>query len=110
MIALNNLASLDGLTISNAKGSLLVEEVNRKNTDNNKGQALVMHGRQVKEKEEIKVQRKSKSCNAHEKSNQLRNRELSLWKDWSHEMRLSKMETRKRQRQSIKFRGQEEGS
>ena len=33
---------------------------------------------------------------------------LSLWKDWSHEIRLSKLETRKRQRQSIRFRGQED--
>ena len=50
-IALSNSITPNGLTSANVEGSLLTEEVNRKNTEKGKGSALVVRGRQkTKEK------------------------------------------------------------
>ena len=66
-IALSNLASFNGLTSANVVVSLVVKEVYRKNINKDKEEALVVHGRQGKEKRGKKVQSKSKSCNGRDK-------------------------------------------
>ncbi|MCO5580796.1 hypothetical protein L7F22_034667 [Adiantum nelumboides] len=61
--ALSNSVVPEGLTSANVEGSLLIEEVNRKNTDKGKGNsALVVRGRQqLKEKKGKKAQNRSRS-------------------------------------------------
>ena len=57
----------NGLTSANVEGSLLIEEVNRKNNHKGKVEALVVPGRQPKVKKEKRVQRKSKSCSGRDR-------------------------------------------
>ena len=68
--AISNSTSAEGLTSANVEGSLLTEEVNRKNNDKGKGSALVVHeGRSKKrEKKGKKDKARSKSRDSNSKS------------------------------------------
>lgn len=60
-IALSNSVVLDGLTSANVEGSLHIEEVNRKNTDKGKNEALVVRGRKSSRGKKKNSQGRSKS-------------------------------------------------
>ena len=64
---LSSSTSLDGLTSANVEASLLIKEVNIKNSHKGKEEALVVRGRQPKGKKEKRVQSRSKSRSGHDR-------------------------------------------